>query len=226
MDVATVSQLQQAAARSAGEGNIDGADAITRAVDAMNRGIQPSHLEVSVGGEVGRYEALVIGVVEPISRTDSIIRRTLVAWQKEGDRLVALLDVTTLADVGSFGSEFEPPSDPRSRAQGSWIDFVRDSRWIATAGTAELALGALGGACHSRRIDERCVLAEYRVSIDGLFRLHGASPDAGLPAVRIQTAAGGVNGLVMANSNDGRGRRDGRDARERREQDRTTRRTR
>jgi hypothetical protein len=105
--------------------------------------------------------------------------------------------VTTLADVGSFSSEFEPASDPRARAQGTWLDLVRNTRWRATTGSAQLALGAIGAECGGRRLDAlRCVHVRYDVLVDGLFRLNGASPRAGEPAVRIQ-AEGGVSGVLI-----------------------------
>ena len=181
-----------------GAGIVQGTAILTDIDKARKHGVQPSDIEVSVGGKISRYQALVIGTVEQLASGDTAIRRRLVAWSTSGDRTLALLDVTTLANVGSFSSQFEPASDPRSRAEGTWIDFVRDSRWMATTGMAELALGAHGGPCLSDRIDVRCTKAVYRMAVDGLFRLHGASPSAGLPAVRIQTAAGGVNGVLLS----------------------------
>jgi hypothetical protein len=202
-DLSPVSGLEQAAAHAASRGDAQSANDITDAASALRNGIQPTDIEVYVGGEMGRYRALVIGSVEELSPGDTAIRRSLVAWSDAGGRTVATLDVSTLGDVGSFASEFEPATDPRSRATGTWIDYVRDSRWVATTGTAELALGAHGGSCYTDRIDNRCVLAKYRVSVDGLFRLHGASPDAGLPAKRIMTAAGAVNGVLISNLDGG-----------------------
>lgn len=183
---------------AAGVGTAQSAAVTPEVTKALKHGVTPSEIQVSVGGQVSRYQALVIGTVEQLASGDTAIRRRLVAWSTSGDRPLALLDVTTLANVGSFASEFEPASDPRSRAQGTWIDFVRDSRWVATTGMAELALGALGGPCLSDRIDVRCTKAVYRIAVDGLFRLHGASPSAGLPALRIQTAAGGINGVLLS----------------------------
>jgi hypothetical protein len=202
-DVSSFATLEQAAAQAASRGDAQGAADITDAASALRNGIRPTVIEVSEGGEVARYQALVIGSVEELSPGDTAIRRSLVAWESAGGRTVATLDVTTLGDVGSFASEFEPATNPRSRAIGSWIDYVRDSRWAATVGTAELALGAHGGSCYSDRIDNRCVLAKYRVSVDGLFRLNGASPDAGLPARRITTAAAAVNGVLISSLDGG-----------------------
>lgn len=202
-DISPVISLEQAAALAASRGDVQGADNITDAASALRHGIQPTDIEVAVGGDIARYKALVIGSVEELSPGDTAIRRSLVAWSTAGDRTVATLDVTTLGDVGSFASEFEPASNPRSRAYGTWVDYIRDSRWVATTGMAELALGAKGGSCYTDRIDNRCVLAKYRVSVDGLFRLYGASPDAGLPAKRIQTAAGAVNGVLISNIDGG-----------------------
>jgi hypothetical protein len=193
----TGSSADDAASLVPAGANLQTATTVSGKAIAVKHGITPSEIQVSVGGQISRYQALVVGTVEKLASGDTVIRRRLVAWSTSGDRTLALLDVTTLANVGSFSSQFEPASDPRARAEGTWIDFVRDSRWVATTGMAELALGALGGPCLSDRIDVRCTKAVYRMSVDGLFRLHGASPNAGLPAVRIQTAMGGVSGVLL-----------------------------
>ena len=102
------------------------------------------------------------------------------------------------------GGWIEPASDPRSRAKGTWADLVRDSRWIATTGTAQLSIVGTGSECDGARFgDVRCVTARYDVVVDGLFRLNGASPDAGAAAVRIQTDARGVSGVLLADRNGG-----------------------
>jgi hypothetical protein len=197
LDDASAVSLDAAAAKAASTGDVASAALFTSGASALRAGLQPSEILVSVGGEVTRYRAIVIGKVESLSPGDTALRRSLIAWAGD-DRTIATLDVSTLGDVGSFASEFEPASDPRSRAKGTWIDLVRDSRWIATTGTAGLRVADIGSECDGARFgDMRCVMATYDVFVDGLFRLHGASPDAGAPAVRIQTDAR-VAGVIIA----------------------------
>jgi hypothetical protein len=166
---------------------------------AVRLGARPTEIAVSVGGEITRYDALVIAKVEGASRHGSGIRRTLIAWAG-GDRPVAVLNVTTLGDVGSFSSRSEPADHARARAEGNWYNLARDSRWRATTGTASITIEAVGEECklaEPRTNRVRCSLADFGVSVDGLFRLNGASPRAGEPAVRIQTSATRVNGVLM-----------------------------
>jgi hypothetical protein len=157
-----------------------------------------------VDGAYTNYQAIVVGTVVELSPGDTAIQRSLIAWAVRGDSTIATLDVATLGDVGTFSSEFEPPpADPRGRAQGVWADLVRNSRWVATIGTAGLGIQATGHQCPLRFDDFRCTLASYSVFIDGVFRLDGASPDDQKPAVRIFTDARGVNGVLLS-KNDGR----------------------
>jgi hypothetical protein len=198
IDVPFAASLDQAAARAASSGDATSAGQFTTAAAALRFGIQPSDIMVAVHGEYTRYHALVVGVVEKLAAGDTAIRRSLVAWAGD-ERTIATLNVSTLGDVGSFSSPSEPASDPRSRAEGTWVDLVRDSRWIATTGTAQLTIAGIRSDCPSPRFgDLRCVVATYDVFIDGLFRLNGATPDEQKPAVRIQTDARGVNGVLLA----------------------------
>ncbi len=136
---------------------------------------------------------------------DTALRRTLVAWQGV-ERPIAVLQVATLGDHGSFSSADEPASNPRARAHGLWVDLVRDSRWIATTGDAGIGVASVGGNCTnvSANANIRCVRAEFRIGVDGLFRLHGASPDDGLPALRIQAETQLVSGVILSAPDRGR----------------------
>lgn len=201
--------LESEAARANTSGDAQSAASYSEAALALRAGVRPSEILVSVDGDVARYEAVVVAFVEALSPGDTALRRTLVAWTG-GNRPLALLDVSTMGDVGSFSSAFEPASDPRSRAQGNWVNFVRDARYAATTGTAGIAVTGIGDECRisdSRHSQVRCAFAEFDVSVDGLFRLGGSSPRAGLDAVRIQTNASRVNGVIVGDGQDGRDHR-------------------
>jgi hypothetical protein len=58
VDLSSVVGLEQAAALAASRGDVQGAGNITDAASAIRNGIQPTDIEVSVGGEVSRYQAL------------------------------------------------------------------------------------------------------------------------------------------------------------------------
>lgn len=190
--------LHQASLNAAAAGNLSSATALENGAIAVTYGLSPSTIQVSVDGETTGYQAIVVGTVVELSPGDTAISRSLIAWAVRGDSTIATLDVATLGDVGSFSSEFEPASDPRGRAQGVWANLVRNSRWVATIGTAGLSVEATGHQC-PRRFDEfRCTLASYGVFIDGVFRLDGASPDDQKPAVRIFTDARGVAGVLLS----------------------------
>lgn len=188
------------ASKAAAIGDAASAAVYEGAAVAVRLGARPTSILVSVDGEIGRYDAVVVATVEELSPGDTALRRSLIAWSGEGNRLVALLDVTTMADAGSFSSPFEPASDPRARAQGTWVNLVRDARYDATTGGASIVVAGVTGPCDSPdgRTDPRCSLADFSISVDGLFRLGGTSPRAGLDAVRIQTEAPRVNGVIIA----------------------------
>jgi hypothetical protein len=201
--LSTTPNFAIAAAEAAG---IGAAAVYEGAALAVRLGARPTDILVSVDGEISRYNAVVVAVVEELSPGDTALRRSLIAWSGEGNRLVALLDVSTMADVGSFSSQYEPASDPRSRAQGTWVNLVRDARYRATTGDASIVVADIGAACNSdggRGADIRCSLADFTIGVDGLFRLGGASPRAGVDAVRILTEAARVNGVIIGRSDDG-----------------------
>jgi hypothetical protein len=188
------------AAQAAATGDVASAAVYEGAAAAVRLGARPTQILVSVDGEVSRYDAVVVATWEELSPGDTALRRSLVAWSG-GNRPIALLDVSTLGDVGSFGSQYEPASNPRSRAQGTWVNLVRGLRYDATIGEASIVVAQIGEACNlpdGRGKDPRCALADFNIKVDGLFRLGGASPDAGLDAVRIFTEASRVNGVIIA----------------------------
>lgn len=207
--LSTTPNFALAASEAAGTGDAASAAVYEGAALAVRLGARPTDILVSVDGEISRYEAVVVAVVEELSPGDTALRRSLVAWSGEGNRLVALLDVSTMADAGSFSSQYEPASDPRSRAQGTWVNLVRDARYDATTGDASIVVADIGAPCNSdgdRGADIRCSLADFSIGVDGLFRLGGASPRAGVDAVRILTEATRVNGVIIGRSDDGRQR--------------------
>ncbi len=193
--------LESAQASAERAGDTESATAFRSAAAALRFGIRPTSLVVSVDGETTRYLAVVTATVQVLASRDTALRRTLVAWHNVEGRPGAVLQIETLGDQGSFSSTDEPASDPRSRATGLWVDLLRPSRWIATAGEAMLGVASTGGDCAPiGRSDAavRCVRAEFRVGVDGLFRLHGGAPDDGGPAVRILSEPQLVNGAILA----------------------------
>lgn len=188
------------ASQAAAAGDVASAAVYEGAALAVRLGARPTPILVTVDGEVSRYDAVVVATWEELPSGDSALRRSLVAW-RGGNRPIALLDVSTMGDVGSFGSQFEPASDPRSRAHGTWVNLARGLRYVATVGEASIVVAQVGDACNlpdGRGQDPRCVLADFSIKVDGLFRLGAASPDAGVDAVRIYTEASRVNGVIIA----------------------------
>ena len=196
--MAQVASLESEASRATSAGDTESATAFRGAAAALRYGVRPTQIAVSVRGETFRYLAVVTGNIEVLADSDTAIRRTLVAWHTLNDPPTAVLKLATLADHGSFSSAAEPASNPRARAHGLWADLARASRWIATAGDAGLGIASMGGDCApAGRSSVRCVRAEYRVAVDGLFRLNGSAPDDGLPAVRIVAETQLVSGVVL-----------------------------
>lgn len=195
----TASALEQEAFRADGSGDADRATAFRGAAAALRFGVRPSVIEVGVDGESHRYLAVVTGNIERLADGDTALRRTLVAWRGANGPL-DILRIITLGNQGAFSSEAEPATNPRARAHGLWVNLQRDSRWLATTGSTGLALGDLGGACAPlgrAENDVRCVRATFGFDVDGLFRLGGASPDDGAPAVRIRAETQRVEGVVL-----------------------------
>jgi hypothetical protein len=167
---------------------------------ARRIGVRPTPIEVSVGGEVTRYHALVVAFVEQTSTGETVTRRRLIAWRGL-DRPQALLHVTTRGDGGSFAPIVDRENDLRIRAAvGRWFNLVRGTRWHATEGNAKIAMANVVGPCAplERLAETRCGVAQFAVEVDGLFRL-GTTTDVRNAAVRIMTAADAVNGVVIGN---------------------------
>lgn len=197
--------LDQAMADANSRGDTESADAFAAASLALRLGARPTEIAVTVDGQTDRYQAVVTATAVALAPGDTALQRSLVAWSGV-HAPVALLQVNTLGDVGSFSSPSEPVSDPRTRANGIWSDLVRGTRWIATVGSAAIAVQSKGTSCTptDRSLAIECTNALFEISIDGLFRLGGASPDAGAAAVRIQTSARDVNGVIVSRAGGGR----------------------
>lgn len=196
----TATALDNQAASAEGRGDSERATAFREAAAALRLGVRPSTIAIGVNGELHRFSAVVTANVEVLADQDTALRRTLVAWRGDGAP-VEILRVMTLGDEGTFSSEDEPASNPRARAHGLLVNLVRESRWLATAGTAGIADGEIGGACHPlTRADARfrCVRAVFGFRVDGLFRLGGGSPDDGLPAVRVIAETQRVAGVILS----------------------------
>lgn len=197
--VATASSLDAEAARADGRGDTERATAFREAAAGLRLGVRPTTIALSVRGETYRFAAVVTANLEVLADGDTALRRTLVAWR--GDRApVEILRVITLGNQGTFSSEDEPAGSVRARAHGLLVNLERESRWLATAGTAGIAVGDSGGACEPlTRADAtfRCVRAVFGVNIDALFRLNGSGPDDGQPAVRVMASTQRVAGVIL-----------------------------
>lgn len=208
VDVAAVAAaLDGEAFSAAARGESNAADSYRDAALALRFGVRPSVIAVSVNGTIERYQAVVTAVVQHLAPGDTALRRSVVAWHGTNHPL-AILRVSTLGDQGSFSSADEPATNPRSRAEGVWLNFVRDSRWRATAGTAGINVAQIGQPCNidaRTHAEIRCVEAQFGFGVDGLFRLHGAGPDDGLAAVRIMAEPQRVNGVILARVSSDRG---------------------
>ncbi|HKS04963.1 MAG TPA: hypothetical protein VJR92_01510 [Gemmatimonadaceae bacterium] len=193
--VADLASLQTRTAPDASASTVFDGAAIARRI-----GVRPTPIEVSVGGEVTRYHALVIAFVERTSTGEVVTRRRLMAWRGL-DRPFALLHVTTLGDGGSFAPIVDRVNDLRVRAAvGRWFNLARGTRWLATDGSAKIAMANVISACPTleRLEGSRCGIAQFAVEVDGLFRLGGTTTDVRNPAVRIMTSAEAINGIVIA----------------------------
>lgn len=202
----TAAALDQQATSADASGDGERATAFRGAAAALRFGVRPSVIDVGVDGESHRYLAVVTGTIERLADGDTALRRTLVAWRGD-NRPLAILRIITLGNQGAFSSEDEPASNPRGRAHGLWVNLQRASRWLATAGTTSLVLGDVGGACTPLVRSEnevRCVRATFGFDVDGLFRLDGAAPDDGAPAVRIRAETQRVDGVVLGETSNTR----------------------
>ncbi len=197
---ATASGFDQEAARATDRGDAERATAFRAAAAALRFGVRPSVIAIGVNGETHRFSAVVTATVEVLADQDTALRRTLVAWRGERGP-VEILRVITLGNQGTFSSEEEPASNPRARAHGLLVNLERDSRWLATAGSAGIAIGDTGGACIPLTRGDaalRCVRAVFGFDVDGLFRLGGSAPDEGLAAVRVIAQTQRVSGVIIA----------------------------
>ena len=205
------SVLELAALQARTAGDAEATAVLDGATLAVRIGVRPTTIAVSVGGEVTRYAALVVAFVDATASGELVTRRRLVAWRGQ-DRRVALLHVSTIGDGGSFAPDYDrTTTDIRVRpAVGRWFNFVRGTRWVAVDGTAKIAVASIGDNCPlaDRRDDVRCVVARFGVGVDGLFRLlrlttDRATTDDRIPAVRIQTSADAVNGIIIGRNGGG-----------------------
>jgi hypothetical protein len=194
--------MEQMAAEATRGGDADNASAFSSAALALRLGIRPSEIEVKIQNEHVIYKALVVGVVRT-ARDGRVLVRHLIAWTGNR-RPSAILQVSSRSDQALFG----PPSgqndlaDSPGRARGSWADLVNHQRWIATAGSADMALAGTGGPCPIQPVTDpprTCVLASYDIRINGNFELlsRGGQPGGG-EHLEIHTNADGVNGVVIA----------------------------
>jgi hypothetical protein len=192
--------MEQLAAEAARSGETDEASALNEAAVALRRGLQPSQIEVKIQNEQVIYKALMVGVVRT-ARDGRVLVRHLIAWT--GDRrTTAILRVSSRSDLALFG----PPSsqndlaDSPGRARGLWADLVNQQRWIATAGSVDMAVAGTGGPCPLQPATTpplECILASYDIRINGNFELRSRGGQPGSEHLEIHTNADGVNGVII-----------------------------
>jgi hypothetical protein len=194
--------LEQLAAESNSAGDADAAAGFSDGLLAVRLGVRPTELVVEVAGAPARYRAIVTGIVHQNRAGADVLRRTLLAWQ--GDpRPEAVLQVSSQSDAGSFGfpTDVASAADPARPARGTWVNLARRHTFVATSGSAAIALTSTGEECPSLPADTRlrCAMARYDVAIDGVFhrlpRRDSRAPDQ-LTRIEIK-ASGGVAGIVI-----------------------------
>jgi len=181
------------------DGDAEGAAALSAGSIALRMGARPTPIEVMVNGEAVRHFALVAGVVRTIG-DQRVMLRTLFAWT--GDRRPA-----SILEVGILGAEgtFNPVASTAfaGRARGVYRKLAARLRWVASSGSAAIALAGTGEACGRPLSDNpniECVKARFDIRVDGIF--HQRSDDRMMRPIsdvplRISTNAEGVNGVVV-----------------------------
>jgi len=202
VDVEIEATLEELAAEANSAGDVDAAAAFSDGLLAVRLGVRPSALDVTVNGETSTYRAIVTGVAHVTEDGVLLRRRSLIAWLD--DRPRAVLQVTALSDEAEFGypSDVVSREDLAGRARGTWIHRGRRQTFVATSGSAALALASTDDPCPNLPDDARlrCVVASYDVAVSGVFHLlprRDAREADQRTQVEIRTG-GGVAGVVVS----------------------------
>jgi hypothetical protein len=204
-DIEAALELMAAEANSAGDH--DAADGFSGGALALRLGVRPTEIAVSINGETERYLAVVAGIAHTLRGGPSVLKRALIAWTPVNDRRpTAILQVSLLTDEGTFGfpTDLTTAVDPRGRARGTWVNLIRDLRFVATSGAAGIVLAqATDDPCEgalSELPGLRCVKATYDMHAEGRFAAllaRDARTVDEAQIILVQTAATGINGVFI-----------------------------
>jgi hypothetical protein len=190
-DIPMAATLDQLAAEAARGGDHERAQSLRDAASALRFGVTPSEIAVKLKNKTVIYQAIVVGVLRTGRDGDEVLGRSLVAWT--GSPATAVLRVSAPSDFALFAG----PSGAGApdAARGTWLDLVERQRWVATAGSAEMALASVGGSCPVEHAGIRCLTATWDIRINGVFKLDPPGPGPVLP---IHTEADAVNGVLLS----------------------------
>lgn len=179
-------------------GDAEGAASLSAGSLALRMGVRPSVIDVEIEGQTVRHFALVAAISRTVDGETRLLQ-TLFAWTG-GRRPTTILEVGILGQQGTFSHEAS--AQPAGRARGVYLNLVERMRWIATSGSAAIALASTGEAC-GRPLSENpnieCVKARFNVRVDGVFQrreMGAAGPVTGA-GISISTDADGVHGVVV-----------------------------
>lgn len=193
--------FESLAAEANKEGDAERAESMSSSATALRMGVRPTTIEVTIDGELIRYNALVAGINRRGS--DGVVRlmRRLIAWT--GDRDIGqVLEVSLYSDQGDFG--FPSTGNPSTAARATWTDRAAGERWVAVNGGAEITLTSSGEPC-GRPFAENpstvCAKARWSVRMVGGFALRRADQSLGEATLSISTLAENVSGVLITPNN-------------------------
>ena len=203
-DSSTATELELAfeslAAQANSEGDVERSESMSGGATALRMGVRPSIIEVTIDGELVRYNAVVAGINR--RGDDGVVRpmRRLIAWT--GDRTPEqVLEVSLASDQGDFGI---PGGNPSPTARGTWTDRTAGERWVAVNGGAEITLASSGEPCGrplAENLSTACAKARWNVRVAGGFALRRADQSLGEATLSISTLAEGVSGILITPNN-------------------------
>lgn len=196
--------LEQMAAEANGAGDPDAAAAFSDGLTGVRYGVRPTEIAVHIGGDLVRYQALVVGVAVRHDGTRELMRRSLIAWT--GDpRPSAMLHVTSFSDQAefSFPSDLATRAEVDGRARGTWADLARGHRFVAVSGPVAIAVSGTGQPCPAvpSTAPFQCVVARWDLRFEGLFKQlirRDAKEASDAASLAISAAGEGVSGVVLS----------------------------
>lgn len=166
---------------------------------ALRLGAQPTEIAVTVAGQDHRYWAVAIGIVERAPDGVELLRRAIIAWTG-APAPTSAFRVLARSDAAAFDRD-----DTAGRANGTFVDFVRQARYEAVEGSLASALTSIGTPCPNAAQDRRfaCNLARFEMRLDGTFELVGDAT----ARLTVFSEGVGIGGVVVRRTDGGDGGR-------------------